>query len=171
MTACAIAVGVASASTVVLPVSIQSLAAAQSARAVVRPTPLCTSARSVTYLTVRRTRAFPQDHFRFSFPAEVVVGTPGAARRVARELCALPEMPTGALHCPADFGITYHLRFSRGHESYRVVNVDATGCQTVRGLAKARWVARSPKFWRVLGVAMHLEHPSWAAFRGSGPGG
>jgi hypothetical protein len=129
-------------------------------------TPLCGSAGAVTLLIVRRTVAFPQNHFRFSFPSSVSVHRANAVRRVARALCALPPLPREVFGCPADFGILYHLQFVRGHQRFRVVTLDATGCQTVHGLATARWVARSPRFWQVLGVAMGLRQPAWETFRG-----
>ncbi|MGO9583157.1 MAG: hypothetical protein ACLP36_10150 [Acidimicrobiales bacterium] len=44
----------------------------------------------------------------------------------------------------------------------------ATGCQGVTGLVPARWAARTPGFWRELGGAMGLAHPTWETFRGSG---
>lgn len=135
------------------------------------PTPLCASAGTVTRLVVHRTDAFPQNHFRFSFPASVVVTEVAAVRSVARALCALPAMPDQAMSCPAGFGITYHLQFSRAQQQFRPVNLEATGCQMVRGLAQQRWIARSPNFWRILGTAMRLENPSWATFRGTGPNG
>lgn len=143
--------------------------AAPAAPQAARHTALCASATSVTRLVVRRVDAFPQNHVHFSFPASVVVDRRTAVRKVARAVCALPVMPTGAMHCPMDLGITYHLGFSRPHRRFREVVLDATGCQTVQGLTRARWIARSPRFWRDLGLAMRLKHPSWSTFRGSTP--
>jgi hypothetical protein len=144
--------------------------ASRSAGAVTRATALCDSSGSLTHLVVRRVDAFPQNHIRFSFPATVVVRETAAVRRVARALCALPAMPNQGLHCPMDLGITSHLEFSSPTQHFRVVTVDATGCQSVTGLAPQRWIARSPGFWRTLGSAMHLKTPSWETFRGGRPG-
>lgn len=78
-------------------------------------------------------------------------------------------MPSGVLFCPADFGIVYHLVFFSGARRLPPVSIDATGCETVRGLGVTRWVARSPGFWRTLGTALHLATPGYATFRGHGP--
>ena len=133
--------------------------------------PLCGSVPTLSRLVVDRSDAFPQNHMRFSFPAEVTVADATKVRAAARALCALPKMPSGTLHCPADLGIVYHLVFSAGERALPPVEVDATGCQTVRGLGHVRWVARSPRFWAALGRAMGLSSPSSAAFGGRGPNG
>lgn len=161
------AVGVASASVFCGPTAVAG--ASRSAQHAGKQARLCASAGTVTRLVVRRTDAFPQNHFQFSFPTSVVVDDTAAVRRVARALCALPPVPDTTISCPADFGISYHLAFSRAGVRFRVVTLDATGCQTVSGLGRRRWIARSPMFWSVLGTAMKLEHPSSTTFRGSGP--
>lgn len=138
--------------------------------AAVHGTSLCESPGTITQLVVRRTDAFPEDHFVFSFGSTVVVHRAAGARAVARALCALPAMPGKAIICPADFGIVYHLSFADAREQFRAVRLEATGCQTVRGIDQRRWIARSPHFWHVLGTAMHLDDASLATFRGSGPG-
>jgi len=120
-------------------------------------------------LVVWRTDAFPQNHFRFAFPATVAVTDPTAVQAVARALSALPPMPSGNVHCPADLGIIYRLVFAAGDQQFPVVSVDATGSETVRGLGVTRWVATSPDFWHTLGVAMGLAKPDYAIFPGSRP--
>lgn len=132
---------------------------------------LCGSVPTLDRLVVRRSDAIPQNHMRFSFPAEVTVTDAAKVRAAARALCALPEMPTGAISCPADFGIVYQLAFFAGGRAFPAVEVDATGCQTVSGLGHVRWVARSPEFWLTLGGAMGLSSPGSAAFRGRWPNG
>ena len=132
---------------------------------------LCGSVPTLDRLVVHRSDAFPQNHMRFSFPAKVTVSDATKARAAARALCALPDLPLGSLNCPADFGIVYHLVFSAGERALPPVELDASGCQSVRGLGPAWWVARSPEFWPTLGRAMGLSSPSYAAFRGSGPNG
>lgn len=143
-------------------------ASSSPAAAASEPT-LCASIANLDRLVVRRRDAFPENHTRFTFPALVVVHSAGSVQDAAKALCALPKMPSGALHCPADWGITYHLSFSaRGH-TFPPVGVDATGCQEVHGLGPACWVARSPMFWKVLGRAMGIAHPDSRVFAGSGP--
>jgi hypothetical protein len=132
---------------------------------------LCGSVASLDRLVVERSDAFPQNHMRFTFPAEVTVTDATPVRAAARALCALPKMPSGTFHCPADLGIVYHLAFSVGGRAFPTVKLEATGCQRVHGLGAVRWVARSPGFWPTLGRAMGLSSPSYATFRGSGPNG
>lgn len=165
--ACAMAIASAGALGAPTPVA----GASPPARQVVQHTSLCASTATLIRLIVHRTEAFPQNHFHFTFPTSVVVREVAAVRRVAGALCALPAMPDEAMQCPANFGITYHLEFSSAQRNFPVVTLDATGCQSVQGLVRPRWIARSPRFWRALGTAMHLEHPSWATFRGTGPTG
>jgi hypothetical protein len=69
---------------------------------------------------------------------------------VAEAACALPPMPSGAVACPADFGLIYRLTFSADSTELPPVTVEASGCNVVRGLGQARTTARSPGFWRVL---------------------
>jgi hypothetical protein len=136
------------------------------------PTALPTLGQSVGQLdrlVVSRTDAFPQNHLRFAFPGTVTVTDPTAVQSVARALCALPKMPSGTFHCPADFGITYHLAFSAGERQFPAVSIDATGCETVRGLGTTRWVTTSPGFWHTLGMAIGLAKPDYATFMGSWP--
>jgi len=132
---------------------------------------LCQAVPHLDLLVVRRTDAFPQNHFRFSFPPVVTVSDPARVRDAGTALCALPKMPKGVFNCPADFGIDYHLTFSAAGRSFRTVIVDATGCQQVQGLGPTRWVARSPSFWQLLGEAMGLSNPTNATFSGTGGNG
>jgi hypothetical protein len=91
------------------------------------------------------------------------------ARMVADAVCALPRMPSGTFSCPMDLGIAYHLTFWAGGMEFGAITVGATGCQVVRVLGAERWVARSPDFWRTLGVAMGLTRPHLATFQGPPP--
>lgn len=127
---------------------------------------LCASAGRVSRLVVRRVNQIPRNHERFSFPARVTVADPAKARFVARALCALPPMPSGAMSCPADWGIGYRLRFTADGRKLPAVTAQATGCRGVRGLGRSAWTARSPGFWRVLGSAMGITHPGSSAFAG-----
>jgi len=130
---------------------------------------LCASIANLSRLVVRRSDAFPENRRDFAFPASVTVDRAATVRRVAQALCALPKMPRGALHCPADFGITYQLTFFTKSHSFPTVGIDATGCQKVHGLGPARWVSRSPGFWQILGNAMGLTNPGSSTFAGHSP--
>jgi hypothetical protein len=131
---------------------------------------LCNVTSRVGTLTVTRTDGFPRNGFTFSFPSMITVHSAVAARKVARALCALPTVPQGAVfHCPADFGIVYHLAFKlETGGSVQPVTVDATGCQFVKGAGQGkRRAATAHSFWATLGRAMGLAHPTNTTFRGS----
>jgi hypothetical protein len=86
---------------------------------------------------------------------------------VERALCELPRRPPGIYHCPADFGLSYSLRFWVGTLALPTVTVEPTGCEIVGGMPGAvRWTALSPQFWRTLGQAVDLNRPSVASFSG-----
>ena len=89
--------------------------------------------------------------------ATVTVGDQAKARSVAEAACALPDMPSGAMSCPADNGLTYRLSFSADGKKLATVTADRTGCEEVRGLGQVRWTARSPGFWRVLDKAVRTS--------------
>lgn len=130
---------------------------------------LCESVPELAHLVVRRSDAFPQNHVVFSFPTVVSVNDAASVQKVASALCALPRMPKRVFHCPADFGIVYQLSFSTKRQSFPPISIEATGCQTVKGLGEVRWVAQTAEFWKVLGEAMRLSHPSRQTFAGRLP--
>ncbi len=125
---------------------------------------VCRIDERVASLSVRRDA--PSNPTTFSFPGVVSVVRASDARSVARALCALPLMPKGVFHCPSDIGPTYSLRFRAPTYSVTLVTLDPTGCEVVHGLPGIRWVATSPRFWRILGDAMHLHLAAQATFAG-----
>jgi hypothetical protein len=125
---------------------------------------VCADAAHVDRLTISRTSMNPG---RFAFPAEITITAPRQAQAVARALCALPAMPSGAISCPADLGISYRLHFAADGRRFPPVTVQATGCQQVHGLGRARWTVRSPAFWAVLGSAAGIRHASYRTFQGT----
>ena len=131
-------------------------------------TSLCRSIGQVDRLVVRRVDEFPQNGIHFSFPAVTVVTEVSSVQDVAKVVCALPRIPMGVMSCVIDLGIYYRLSFTTANGAFPTVVASATGCQTVRGIGPARWVAGSPNFWRRLGKAMGLASPTWATFRGTG---
>jgi hypothetical protein len=125
---------------------------------------LCDQAHQVDKLTVTRIDHARKYPVRFSFPAKVTVTDPEKVRSVARELCALPVMPTGPMSCGANsFLGWYNLTFMVGRKRLPTVRLTDT-CDEVRGLGKVRWTARTPGFWRVLGNAMGLPHANVITF-------
>jgi hypothetical protein len=127
-------------------------------------TTVCAEAGHVDHLAISRASVNPG---RFTFPAEITVSSPRQAQAVARALCALPVMPSGAINCPADVGISYRLRFAAGGRRLPPVKVQATGCQQVSGLGQTRWIARSPAFWAVLAQAAGVRPARYLTFRGT----
>ena len=111
---------------------------------------LCGQAGQVTRLVVKRGGRILGLRRHSAFRVKGTVTDPATARSVAAAACALPPMPSGAMSCPADSGLTYRLLFSISGRELAPVSVDATGCGEVRGLGQARWTARSPGFWRTL---------------------
>jgi hypothetical protein len=77
------------------------------------------------------------------------------ARALAEAVCALPKLPPGPLGCPAQFLSHYVLVFTAGHRRFPAVTVQPTGCQTVSGLGRVRWAARTPSFWAALDRVTH----------------
>ena len=131
------------------------------------PTPLlCQSIRLLTRLSAHRNNEFPRNHERFNFGINRFSNSALRIHEVARALCSLPNIPTGGLHCPADYGIFYQLTFATKTTTSPTVTLDATGCETVRGLGDSRWIANSPNLWIELGQALNITHPSYATFRG-----
>lgn len=117
-----------------------------------------------------RTDAFPENGFTFAFSARVTVHSTEAANGVARAICALPLVPTGAVFgCPADFGVVYHLVFTRTTgESMRSATADPAGCQFVDGAGPgAQSRTATDSFWATLGHALQLASPTNATFRGT----
>ena len=132
---------------------------------------LCDSASSLNRLVVIRSAAFPQNHFRFSFPSRVTVTKPSQVRAVTRALCALPVMPPGRYYCPADFGILYHLVFSGPGLRIPPVSAEVAGCEVVNGVgAISRWMADSAHLWPTLGKAMGLTESGQKTFVGDRTG-
>jgi hypothetical protein len=132
---------------------------------------LCASASSVTRLVVLRSRLVNRIQvMHFPFPPQVIVTNAAHARAVAAALCALPNMPSGVINCPAAIlGTTYRLTFTVAGKPLPLVTVQATGCMAVTGLGPVRRVATKPAFWRVLGNAIGLYGAGPPVFGGNGP--
>jgi hypothetical protein len=130
---------------------------------------VCAQAGSITRLVIHRVNGLPQNHERFSFPALITVTSPSRAQSVARALCALPVMPSGAYNCPADWAITYRLAFATRARRFAPITAEVSGCQEVYGLGAVRWTARSPGFWRTLAQAAGITPADGAVFGGTMP--
>jgi hypothetical protein len=122
----------------------------------VRSRALCRHIPALTQLEVARNNSLPQNHITFSFPARVIVSSPASAQAVATVLCGLPR--DTLVNCPIDLGVSYWLYFSPALLQLPPVEADAAGCEGILGLGvEPRWAF--PRFWRVLGAAMHLLRP------------
>jgi outer membrane murein-binding lipoprotein Lpp len=130
---------------------------------------VCDNASQVDRLTIDRVNAFPHNHLRFSFPAQVTASSARRAQAVAHALCSLPPMPSGTMSCGADLGVSYRLHVAAGPGRIWLVTVAAGGCEEVSGLGQIRWVARTPAFWGTLGQAAGIAHVSSATFAGTLP--
>ncbi len=129
---------------------------------------LCQIAYSVDRLTMSRSK--PLNRETFTVPAKVVVAKSSRVQAAARALCALPPLPKGVLSCPMDLGVEYTFHFTvvgaTGNETADPVVLDASGCETVKGLGTTRWVATSPSFWPVLGNALGIARATQKTFAG-----
>lgn len=130
---------------------------------VTKGTIVCAVVSRVDRLVITRSSA---KSARFTFPAEITVTDPRRVRTIARALCALPVMPRGTFHCPAEFAISYRLIFAVGGRTLKPVAVLASGCQEVYGLGRARWVALSPGFWRIMGAVAGIRDARYSTLRG-----
>jgi hypothetical protein len=127
-----------------------SLAACGSTTSGAEGSGLCGQAGQVTRLVVKRGGRILGLRRQSAFRVKGTVTDPAKARSVAEAACALPPMPSGAMSCPADSGLTYRLLFGISRRELAPVSVDATGCGEVKGLGQTRWTGRSPGFWRTL---------------------
>ena len=129
---------------------------------------VCGLVNTVDRVTV--TRSHPGNPETFSFPALVKSSNKLRIHALVKALCALPSPGTGVYHCPADYGPHYTLNFvSSASDMVAAITpvvVQATGCESVRGLSPTRWIARTPSFWGVLGVAIGLAHATRFTFAG-----
>jgi hypothetical protein len=109
--------------------------------------PAAPSPRTITSVSVLRTSAFPANHIP---PFERRVTDATQARQLYTLLWALPEPPQGnhVYACPADFGVQYHLTFSRGATPTPAARatVNAGGCSgvTLFGGRAERVIAGGP---------------------------
>ena len=114
------------------------------------------------------TRRAPGNQFVFTFPVVANVTSASAARAVASSACALPDIPSGVFHCPAEFPVSYHLVFAvKGEKGMGgdAIDVYSTGCSTVNGLGPDR--TPSPGFYRLLARSMGLKNAGNLTFTGT----
>jgi hypothetical protein len=119
---------------------------------------ICHRATPPTAVTVARRNEFPQNDISFVFPAQVVSTNEPAVAALARTLCALPPFPSGAMYCPADFGVTYLITFWRGTAVVGRVTFDPAGCPRVTGLGPPR--QSSASFEDGLAASLDLSTPT-----------
>ena len=127
----------------------------------------------VANVTVTRSKPLNPEHF--TFPARIRGAKPTLVRTLAHTLCALAKMPAGVQACPADWGVTYSLRFTLpkptssvivGGDLIGPVSLQATGCLVVKGLGETRWAMSSSKVFSALGAAIGLRKATQATFAG-----
>ena len=126
---------------------------------------LCTVAKKVTTLTVRRETFM--NPTTFSFPSVVFVGNAASARSVTKAICAIPpDMRTGAWSCQAYQGPTYRLVFTLPKYVITPIILHMGGCGAVEGTGAKGWIHLTPIFFRVLGNAMQLHLATEETFAG-----
>ena len=91
---------------------------------------------------------------------EVTVTDPALAQTAYQGILSLPSFPAGALACPADLGVVYHLTFSGTDGVVARVALSPTGCQgadvTSGSSSATLWAAQSPEFWAGLSANLHV---------------
>jgi hypothetical protein len=111
----------------------------------------------VTQFGAQPARVMPGGQPSWPGPSGVVTGP--AARSLARALCSLPLMPSGAFQCPAMLFEVYQVVFlASGGELFRIT-VQATGCRQVTGLGRARWAVHNDALLEKLArIATGTQH-------------
>lgn len=74
------------------------------------PMTATTARLQVSAVHVLRTSAFPANHIP---PLDQTVTDARQAQQLYDALYTLPPFPSGAMNCPADFGVAYQLTFYR----------------------------------------------------------
>jgi hypothetical protein len=94
----------------------------------------------------------------------ITIKDPAAVRKLAQAICRLPRMPRGVINCPADRGGGFVLVFSAPGQRFHAVTLRSSGCQTVTGTGsgRARWVVRTPQFWKQLAEVTGIASPAHA---------
>ena len=126
---------------------------------------LCTAPLAISRVEVTRSGSGPGGQRAYAFPVHVTVASRADATAVASAICALPRL-SGGLHCPADFTLSYTIRFNSSGTRVGLVRLDPFGCQTVAGAGSVRWAARSPALWRTLGRAIGVPNATVVTFQG-----
>jgi len=114
--------------------------------------PTCASLASATRVSIVHTGS----------ASRVTVRDAARVRRLASAICSLPNFPS-RIHCPRDTTLRYIATFAGGAGA---ITIDPFGCEAVTGLARARWAARSPRFWTVLGDAIGISKATVQTFQG-----
>lgn len=129
---------------------------------------LCTVAKKVTTLTVRRGTFMNPTVF--SFPSVVSVSNAASVRTVAKTICAIPpDMRTWTIPCPSDQGLTYRLSFAIPKYIITPIILRMGGCGAVEGTGAKGWIHLTPNLFRVLGNAMQLHLATIETFAGKIP--
>jgi hypothetical protein len=139
--------------------------AAGQAGAPMKPAPVCASPAEVRSVLVTRLPTLTQLGQTKPLPKKlpgITVRDSAKARALARLVCSLPTMPQGVVNCPVAFGGGYQLIFMTSRLHLPAVTIRASGCETVNGAGghRARWVARSPKFWLSLARLTGIQAPA-----------
>jgi hypothetical protein len=80
-------------------------------------------------LIVTRTSAFPQNNISPFTPR--TVQNAQSVQQLYQAAYAQPFYPMGVYHCPADFGVVYHLQFLHQDTTVLQATLDASGCRSL----------------------------------------
>lgn len=107
----------------------------------------------VTSVHVVRTGDNPMHHMP---PLDRTASGAAKVQQLYNVIQALPPFPRdGIMHCPADFGVLYHLTFYRDGAEVSWATVNPFGCQQViLPNGDIRWSARVEYFWQVFADAV-----------------
>jgi hypothetical protein len=111
-------------------------------------------------LIVTRTSAFPQNNIPSFTPR--TVQNAQSVQQLYQAAYAQPFYPMGTYHCPADFGVIYHLQFLHQGTTVLQATLDASGCRSL-SLGSTPTRQTTDAFWslfaNVAGIPASDLHP------------
>lgn len=95
---------------------------------------------------------------------DVTIRNESSVRQLYSDLRSLGLFPSGAMNCPADFGINYTLTFRSGNKIFLVANADPNGCQAIKlSTEQTLWGVEQvgKPFWTLLAKSIGLPNDSY----------
>ena len=111
-------------------------------------------------LVITRTNELPQNKIPAFTPRTVQDAQ--AVQQLYQAAYTQPFLPMGIYHCPADFGVVYHLQFLHQGTTMLQATLDASGCRSL-SLGTAPTRQTTDAFWSlfatVAGIPPDDLHP------------